>query len=190
MRTTTARVAAAALVLLATGGAVFAAARRQEEPGPAKAGKPHELLKQFEGTWETKSEFQAGPEAPMMKSTGTETDKFIVGGLFLSSDTKADMGGMTFEAHSILGYDQHKKKYTGSWVDNMSTAIWPYEGTVDDTGKVFTLMMEGPDPMSGKMTKIKLVHEITGKDTRKLTLFMPGPDGKEFQMKIDFTRKK
>ncbi len=92
MRTTMARMAAA-LVLLATGGMVFAAARRQEEPGPAKAGKPHELLKQFEGTWETKSEFQMGPEGPLMKSTGTESDKFIVGGLFLGTDAKADMGG-------------------------------------------------------------------------------------------------
>jgi hypothetical protein len=50
--------------------------------------------------------------------------------------------------------------------------------------------MEGPNPMDGKTMKIKMVHEITGKDTRKLMLFMPGPDGKEMQMKIDYTRKK
>jgi hypothetical protein len=180
--------AVAAVVAVAAGLAV--AAVRQEEQEARKPGKFHELLKQFEGTWETKSEFQMGPDRPMMKSTGTETDKFTVGGLFLMTDVKSEMGGMAFEAHSIWGYDEHKKKYTGSWVDNMSTAIWPFEGTVDAAGKVFTLTMEGPDPMSGKTMKIKFIHEITGKDTRKLTLFMPGPDGKEMEMKIDFVRKK
>jgi len=161
-----------------------------QDPGPAKPGKFHEFLRQFEGTWETKSEFQMAPDQPAMKSKGTETDKFAVGGLFLMTDMKSDMEGMSFEAHSIWGYDEHKKKYTGSWVDNMSTAIWPFEGTVDDAGKVFTLTMEGPDPMSGKTIKIKFVHEITGKDARTLTLFMPGPDGKETPMKIDYERKK
>jgi hypothetical protein len=51
-------------------------------------------------------------------------------------------------------------------------------------------MMEGPNPATGENFKLKLVHEITGKDTRKLTLFIPGPDGKEMEMKIDYTRKK
>jgi len=182
------RVVVAAIVVAAAGLAV--AAVRQEEPGPAKAGKFHDFLKQFEGSWETKSEFQMGEQ--VMKSKGTETDKFAVGGLFLLTDGKADMEGMPmpFEFHSTWGYDEHKKKYTGSWVDNMSTAIWPFEGTVDEAGKVFTLAMEGPNPMDGKPMKIKFIHEITGKDARKLTLFMPGHDGKEMQMKIDYVRKK
>lgn len=182
------RVAVAALVAAVAGLAV--AAVRQDEPGPAKPGKFHGFLKQFEGSWETKSEFQMGADQPAMKSTGTETDKFAVGGLFLITDVKSEMGGMAFEAHSIWGYDEHKKKYTGSWVDNMSSAIWPFEGTVDDAGKIFTLAMEGPDPMSGKTMKIRFIHEITGKDTRKLKLFIPGPDGKEMEMKIDYVRKK
>jgi hypothetical protein len=182
------RPAVAILVVAAAGLAV--AAVRQEEHGPAQPGKFHELLKQFEGTWETKSEFQMAPEAAVMKSTGTEVSKFGVGGLFMISEVASEMGGMKFEAHSMMGYDVHKKKFTGSWVDNMSTAIWPFEGTADAAGKVFTLTMEGPNPANGELFKIKLVHEITGKDTRKLTLFMPGPDGKEMEMKIDYTRKK
>jgi len=182
------RLVAAALVAAAAGIAV--AAVRQDEHGARKAGKFHELLKQFEGTWETKSEFQMAPDQ-VLKSKGTATEKFAVGGLFLITDVKSEMEGVgPFDAHSIWGYDEHKKKYTGSWVDNMSTAIWPFEGTVDDAGKVFTLAMEGPDPASGKLFKLRLIHEITGKDTRKLTIFMPGQDGKEMEMKIDYVRKK
>jgi hypothetical protein len=180
------RLAVAALVAVSAGIAV--AAVRQEEHGPAKPGKFHEFLKQFEGSWETKSEFKMGEQ--VMKSTGTEVSKFAVGGLFLVSDVKSDMDGMAFEAHSTWGYDVHKKKYTGSWVDNMSTAIWPFEGTVDEAGKVFSLVMEGPEPMSGKMIKIKFIHEVASKDARSMKLIMPGPDGKEMEMKIDFVRKK
>ena len=179
------RMTAVAVAVLVAGGIVLASVRRQEPP---KGGKFHEFLKQFEGTWETKSEFKMGEQ--VMKSKGTETDKLGVGGLFLITDVKSDMDGMAFDAHSIWGYDEHKKKYTGSWVDNMSTAIWPFEGTVDEAGKVFTLTMEGPDPHTEKMIKIKLVHEISGKDARSLTLVMPGPDGKEMEMKINYVRKK
>jgi hypothetical protein len=90
-----------------------------------------------------------------------------------------------------MGYDTGKKKYTGSWVDSMSTAIWTSEGTVDDAGRVFTGVMEGPDPETGKMMKMKMVSEITGKDSKKLTMYLDGPDGKEMQIgKIEYTRKK
>jgi len=181
------RMAVVAVAVLAAGGIVLAASRRQE---PAKGGKFHEFLKQFEGTWETKSEFKFGEQ--VMKSKGTETNKLAVGGLFLVGDSKSEMEGTTmpFEAHVLWGYDEHKKKFTGTWVDNMSTALWPFEGTVDDAGKKFTLTMEGPNPMTGETMKIKMVHEISGKDARSLTLFMPGPDGKEVEMKIDYVRKK
>jgi hypothetical protein len=99
--------------------------------------------------------------------------------------------GTEFVGHGVMGYDTLKKKYTGSWIDSMSTAIWTMEGTADDAGKVFTSVMEGPNPETGKPMKMKLVNEITGKDSKKLTFYMEGPDGKEFSMgKIEYTRKK
>src|SRR4026209_2208587 len=106
------RMATVAVAVLVAGGIVLASVRRQDEHGPRKPGKFHELLKQFEGNWETKSEFKMGPDMPAMKSWGTETGKCGVGGLCLISDVKSDMDGMAFDAHSVWGYDEHKKKYS------------------------------------------------------------------------------
>lgn len=186
-----ARLALASLAILAAGGLALADRAKQEKYEPPKPTKNHEYLKQFEGTWEANSEFSEKPGDPPMKSKGTETDKVAVGGLFLIIDHQSEMMGMPFSGHGIMGYDTLKKKYVGSWVDSMSTAIWSSEGTVDDAGKVFTSVMEGPNPMTGKMMKMKYVSEITGKDTKKMTFYMEGADGKEHSTgKIEFTRKK
>ncbi len=186
------RIVAAFLVVAAIGGAALAAGWRQETYTAPKPTKFHEYLKQFEGNWDSTAEFMGEkPGDPPMKSKGSGTDKLIANGLFLMTDYKGVMGVTEFTGHGIMGYDTVKKKFTGSWIDSMSTAIWTSEGTCDDAGKVFTATMEGPDPMSGKMMKMKLVSEITGKDSKKLTMFMDGPDGKEMQIgKIEYTRKK
>ncbi|HTF56445.1 MAG TPA: DUF1579 domain-containing protein [Planctomycetota bacterium] len=187
-----ARMAAASMAILAVGGLALAAGLRQETYTPPKPTKFHEYLKQFEGNWDSTAEFMGEkPGDPPMKSKGSGTDKLIAGGLFLVTDYKGNMMGTEFVGHGIMGYDTVKKKYTGCWIDSMSTAIWTMEGTADDAGKVFTSVMEGPDPMSGKPMKMKMVSEITGKDSKKLTMSMEGPDGKEMSVgKIEYTRKK
>ena len=173
----------AAILVLATAGIGVAASSRQEGFAPPKPTKFHEHLKQLEGEWESDVEMMGS------KSKGSETDRLVAGGLFLVMDYKGEMMGSAFSGHGIMGYDTLKKKYVGSWVDSMSTAIWTSEGTVDDAGKVFTSVMEGPDP-SGKMMKMKMVSEITGKDSKRLTFYMTGEDGKEQQTgKIEYKRK-
>ena len=185
------RMAVVSAAILAMGGAVLAVGSGQDAYEAPKPTKFHEFMKQFEGTWDAATEFMGKPGEPPSKSKGSQVDKIIAGGLFLVMDIKAEMMGKEFIGHGIMGYDTLKKKYTGSWVDSMSTAIWTSEGTVDDAGKVFTSVMEGPDPVSGKTMKMKYVSEITGKDSRKMTFYMAGPDGKEFSTgKIEYTRKK
>lgn len=186
------RMVAAVLAVATIGGVALAASLKQETWSAPKPGKFHEFLKQFEGTWETTAEFMGEkPGDPLQKSKGSGTDKLIAGGLFLITDYKGVMGTTEFIGHGIMGYDTVKKKYTGSWIDSMSTAIWTTEGTCDDAGKVFTATMEGPHPMTGEPMKMKMVSEITGKDSKKLTMFMAGEDGKEMQIgKIEYMRKK
>jgi hypothetical protein len=173
------------------GGVALAAGLRQDHYEAPKPTKYHEYLKQFVGTWDTTAEFMGEKPGEMDKSTGSGTDKLIAGGLFLITDYNGKMEGTEFVGHGVMGYDTLKKKYTGTWIDSMSTAIWTMEGTADDAGKVFTSVMEGPNPMTGKPMKMKMINEITGKDSKKLTMFMDGPDGKEMQFgKIEYTRKK
>ncbi len=180
--------APAALFLLSAG---VPAALALQDPAPPKPGKEHALLGQFEGEWEFTAKFIAAPGQEPMVSKGKETARLIAGGLFLVFDVDGEMMGQKFAGHGTMGYDTHKKKFTGSWIDSMATGVYLVEGTADEKGKVFTEWMEGADPQTGQAMKMKMVHEIKDKDRRVLTFFMNGPDGKELQTgTIDYTRRK
>ena len=178
----------AAVALALSAGLVWAAAGRQELPKP---GKEHDFLKRFEGTWNLVAKFQPAPGAAVCEGRGEERNVLGCGGLWLIIDSKSEMMGAPFHGHALMGYDTDKKKYVGVFVDNTSSSLFLFEGTLDASGKVCTTSGEGKDPMTGKMVRYTLVYETKDADTNQLTFKIPGPDGKEFSMGvITYTRKK
>lgn len=180
------------LALLA---ALFLAAAPAASPAqdmtPPKPGKEHELLKQFEGEWDCTSKFTMAPGQEPLVSKAKESARLIAGGLFLVFDVEGEMLGARFVGHGTMGYDTHKKKYTGTWIDSMATGVYLVEATYDDKAKSLTETMEGADPATGATMKMKMVHEIKDKDNRVLKFFMNGPDGKEIQTgTIEYKRKR
>lgn len=154
-----------------------------------KPVKEHEFLKNFEGEWESTSTFQMGPEPTVSK--GKESCKLIAGGLFLIIDSEGEMFGGKFVGHGTMGYDVHKKKFTGAWIDNMATGVYLVEGALDEAGKVLTEWMEGTNPRTGEAFKMKLTHTVKDRNSRTLRFFMSTPDGKEMETgSIEYTRKK
>ena len=43
-----------------------------------------------------------------------------------------------------VGYDTEKKQYVGTFIGSMMSNIWPYHGTMDESGKRLSLYSEGP----------------------------------------------
>ncbi len=185
------RVSIALLAFAGASGLLGAGALGQDIQGP-KPGKEHDLLKQFAGDWEYTAKFMAmEPGKDPMVSKGKETARMIGGGLFLVFDIDGEFAGQKFMGHGTMGYDVHKKKYTGSWIDSMATSTYFVEATCDEMGKKWTESMEGPDPHTGQPMKMKLIHEIKDKDSRVLAFYMNGPDGKEMQIgTLEYRRKK
>ena len=158
-------------------------------PPMPKPGPEHQPLRLLVGTWEADIEHTMKPGDPPAKSKGVETTKLVCNGLWLESDVRAELGPQTFEGHGHFGYDTVKKAYRSTWIDNMSTHLATSEGTFDAGTKTFTMMGEGPD-MTGRMTKFRMTDQIKG-DTRLLTSYTTGPDGKEFvHLTIRYTKKK
>lgn len=155
---------------------------------PPKPGKHHEHLKAQEGTWEFTSTFQMAPGAPEETVKGVQTNTLCGGGLWLVIDSK----GGDFWGHGVVGYDEQRKKYVSSWVDNMSDYVQVGEGDCSDDGKVQTTQVRVKsmaDPT--KWETMKEVFTVVDKDTSRLEFFATGPDGKEFRMgKIEYKRKK
>jgi hypothetical protein len=175
---------ACTLAILALAGAGAAYAQQAPQPGPE-----HAILAQDAGTWDATVEMTMAPGQPPTVSKGLETASML-GGMWLVTDFKSEMMGQAFTGRGVLGYDPAKKKYVGSWVDSMSTAINTNESSYDPATKTMTGWTEGPD-MTGKVVKMRETTEWKDADTRVFTIWSTGPDGKEFPgLKITYTRRK
>jgi hypothetical protein len=172
--------------------ALLFVAAPQDPPQMPKPGKEHELLKKsFEGKWEVTGKFFMAPDAPPVEIKGTESCKMQLGEFWLLAHFKGEFMGKPFEGRSTMGYSPMKKKYVGSWVDDMMPHLFVTEGDVDAAGKVFTLVGDGVDPATGKSAKEKWVIEIKDDDNHTMTFYGPGAEGKERKTgELIYKRKK
>jgi hypothetical protein len=160
----------------------------QEQPPPAKPGPEHDILKEMVGTWDAVLQMTGTPKEAASK--GKSVYKMECGGLWLTSTFEGDFAGAKFEGRGIDGYDQFKKKYTGVWIDSMSSTPMFFEGTRDEKTKVLTMTTEHPGP-DGKLAKWKTQSSSKDKDHHTFKMFLVGEGGKDEEMfTIEYTRKK
>jgi hypothetical protein len=190
--------------LLVGGAAVAQDARPGEKPMSAeqkammdawqKFATPsaaHKALEGMVGTWDAEVTSWMEPGQPPVKSKGTSENRMVLGGRWVESRFTSEMMGQPFEGIGYTGYDNQKKKYMGTWTDNMSTAVMVSEGTMDAAGKVMTSTSTMDDFMTGKPQTLKMTTTIASPDHHVFEMWGPGPDGKiAKQMQIDYRRRK
>ncbi len=153
-------------------------------------GEVHKMMASWNGTWKTEITAWEKPGAAPVKSTGTAVNKMILGGRYQESVSKANMMGMPFEGHGLLGYDNVKKIFENTWVDNMGTGTMKMSGPWDDATKTVTLIGKAIDPSSLVEKDYRETFNVIDDKTQLMTMYGSGPDGKEFKMmEIKFTRK-
>lgn len=198
MRKTTIAVALCGMALLA-GGAARAAEDKQAEAKKAEEawakamtpGPEHAHLAKGAGTWKLKVTSFMDPSAPPMVSESTSERRMIMGGRYLEDVTTGDMMGMKFEGRGITGFDNVDRKYHGSWIDNFGTGVMPMTGTCDAAKRTCTFTGDMNDPLTGKLTTMRMVETMVDDDHSITQFYGKGPDGKEFMsMKIEGTRVK
>lgn len=159
-----------------------------------KAGMPGDGQKRLDGmvgTWDTKATFWMMPGMDPMTSMGSSTNQWVMGGRYLEQRYKGDMAGMAFEGVGYSGYDNVKKQYWGTWMDNMSTAMMTSTGSASADGKTWEFTATMSDPMTGKDSTAKEKITIVDADHHTMEMWVPGPDGKMFKnMEINYSRKK
>ncbi len=98
---------------------------------------------------------------------------------------------MPFESMSTMGYDNAKKMFTSTWMDNLGTGIVYISGTYDETTKTLNLKGHQTGPMSGKDSDIREEMTMIDNDSYSMTMYGTGMDGKEAKfMEGIFKRKK
>jgi hypothetical protein len=77
-----------------------------------------------------------------------------------------------------LGYDPQKERFVGSFITSMMSFLWPYEGTLEEGGKVLTLVSQGPSLKDdGNTATYRDVIEIIEDGHRTFTSYVQGEDG-------------
>jgi hypothetical protein len=147
------------------------AAMMAEYMKAAAPGPEHARLKEFAGDWDAVVKSFNPDGSPGSTSKGVMHAKMVLGDRFLQSNYEGEMemapgAKMQFTGVGLSGYDKGKKKYTGVWMDTMSTAMMITEGTADATG---TITGEGSvtDPLTGKAMKVKDISTRIDRDNFK-----------------------
>ncbi|MES2773241.1 MAG: DUF1579 domain-containing protein [Bacteroidota bacterium] len=157
----------------------------------ATPGAPHAILAKFDGDWVGETTMWMAPDAPPMKSPGSCNNKMVMGGRYQESTFKGDMMGMPFEGKSTTGYDNVKKVYVSTWIDNMGTGIMTMEGTWDEATKTLAQSGKMICPANGKECNTRQTIKMVDDKTQIMEMW--GPDmktGKEYKnMEIKFTKK-
>jgi hypothetical protein len=156
-------------------------------------GDVHKMMSSWNGTWTGDVTMWHEPGMPPEKSKSTSQNKMVMGGRYQVSNHTGNMMGQPFEGISTLAYDNAKKVFINTWIDNMGSGMMVMEGPWDEASKTITLKGKVVDPVAGngKQMEIRETFKIIDDNTQMMEMFGNGPDGKEFKMmEIKYTRKK
>lgn len=157
----------------------------------ATPGKEQAAIAKTDGAWSAETTMWMAPDAPPMTSKGDVQNKMIMGGRYQQMTFKGNMMGQPFEGQSVTGYDNARKVWTSSWIDNMSTGIMNMDGSWDEATKTFTYNTKMLCPANGKWCDIKETIKLI--DDKNMLMEMWGPDmktGKSYKnMEIKMVKK-
>lgn len=154
-------------------------------------GDMHKMMAKWNGEWNGEVTVWMYPGAPEQKSTSTATNKMILNGLYQQTSHAGTMMEMPFNGMSTVGYDNHKKEFVSTWIDNMGSGIMVMKGPWDEATKTINLKGKMVDPGTKMDTDVREAFKIVDDNNQEMDMFVMTPDGKEFKtMNIKFTRKK
>ncbi len=153
-------------------------------------GDIHKWMAGYAGTWEAEvTSFMPGAEPS--KSKATEVVKMVMNGLYQEGNLSGTMMGMPFTGKSIMAYDNAKKQFALTWIDNLGSGLMLMTGQYDAATKTMNLNGTQTDPVTGKDSKVRQEQKFIDDDNYVLTMYGDGPDGKEVKfMEATFKRIK
>ncbi len=151
-------------------------------------GESHQMLAKANGKWDAEISFYYNPDSPSVNKTVCES-KMILGGRYQQSTYAGNIDGMPFEGISTLAFDNARKIYISTWVDNMGTGIMYMEGTYDAATTTMNFTGKATDVVSGKDIAVREIFKIVDNNTQTMEMFET-KDGKEMKtMSILLKRK-
>jgi len=160
----------------------------QSPPQQPQLGAEYAVFQKDVGTWDAHIVVRPGPGQPEQVSRGVTVNRLVAGGRWLVTEFRNETTG--FEGHGVYGWDATKKKYVGTWVDDMRSFLSVAEGTWDEQARTMTYRNELTRP-DGNVMRWREVTESRDADTQVFRTLFAGPDGSEFEaMTVTYTRRR
>ncbi|MBO9727391.1 MAG: DUF1579 domain-containing protein [Chitinophaga sp.] len=153
-------------------------------PGPI-----HQKMAIGDGEWTADMTMWDKPDGPPTKTTGACVNKMILGGRYCESRYTANMMGMPFEGIGTMAYDNQRKVFIDTWIDNMGTGITIMEGNWNDATHSLELKGKVVDPLTGKDCWLRQVTTWKDKDHQVMEMFRSQDGNERKEMEIALTRK-
>lgn len=145
-------------------------------------GDMHKWMEKTNGNWEAEISVWMDPAAPPEKTKGTMVQSSILGGRYVVGKYSGVIFKQPTEGQTTMGYDNGKKMFVSTWIDNQGTGIVYMSGNYDEKTKTLNLSGYQTDFITGKDTNIREELTIIDDDSYTMTMFGPGWDGKEMKM--------
>jgi len=150
----------------------------------------HKMMAASDGAWNMEIQMWMDPNAPSQSMKASCVNKMILGGRYQQSINTGSYNGMPFEGHSLTGWDNARKIFVSTWIDNMGTGIMYMEGPWNDATKTIELKGKMTDPMTGQVKDVRQTLKMVDDNTQVMEQY-DMKDGKEYKaMEIKFTRAK
>lgn len=152
-------------------------------------GDVHQMIAKSDGKWNAEISFYMNPDSPSVSQAVCE-NKMILGGRYQQSTYKGNIQGMPFEGIGTLAYDNSRKLYVSTWIDNMGTGMMYLEGNFDQASNTLTMKGKAVDVMTGKDIQVRETFKMIDDNNQQMEMF-DTKDGKETKtMSIKLTRAK
>lgn len=151
-------------------------------------GTPHQQLAVLVGAWDAETKFWMDPSGEPMVTPGFMEYEMIMDGRFLMETIHSEFAGQQFIGHGLYGYDNITGKVQASWIDNMSTGMYRYEGSINEAGDEIVLKSQYMDPITKEWKKTRSVMKFSANELHYTHYEIE--DGKERKtMEVKATRK-
>lgn len=156
-----------------------------------QAGQPgamHQHLAALVGTWEAETKFWMAPDAEPATFPGTIHYRMIMDGRFLEERVEADFMGQAFNGMGLYGYNNVTERVEATWIDDMSTGVYSYTGSINEAGDEIELKGRYMDPVTGEWKDTRSVMRFS--DDQLHYISYETVNGEEHKiMEITGTRK-
>ncbi len=152
-------------------------------------GEMHALLASQNGKWNMEMTSWMEPGAEPGKSSGVCVYDMALGDRYQHCKLEAMVMGMPFEGMGYTAFDNTKKKFVNTWMDNMGTGIIVMEGDYDAAAKQMNLKGTVSDIFTGKDKTMREVFRFIDDNNMLMEVYDMTPDGTEFKsLEIKYTR--